>query len=190
MRSIILPAAIALTAVVLPSVSFADGPPSWKDDRSAVRHQNYSASVPKPDLKRYVTMEEQRYLKRIHARAMRRMQEDRNFREQAYYGRLKSRKQGRYGQRDHVEPVASRRYYREEETVSRSRCMPVIKATGVERTLRWRAEESARKAWRREAIDTHGYRYANGFSSTRVSCDNIRGAVYICRASGRPCRED
>lgn len=165
---------LTLLPLLFAAPAHSDGyePGSYKDAAPVARHQNYSASIPKPDLKRYVTMEEQRYLKRIHARAMRRMQED------------------RVSRRRYVEPVASRRYYREEETVSRARCMPVIKATGVERTLRWRAEESARKAWRREAIDTHGYRYANGFSSTRVSCDNIRGAVYICRASGRPCRED
>lgn len=84
---------------------------------------------------------------------------------------------------------AASRYPRYDAEPSR-RCMASIKVTGVERTLRWRAEESARKAWRRAAIDTHGYQFASGFQEARVTCDNIRGYVWVCRASGRPCRED
>ncbi len=106
---------------------------------------------------------------------------------------LKSRKQAYYGRLSDGDPrptrYAASRYPRYDAEPSR-RCMAPIKVTGVERTLRWRAEESARKAWRREAIDQHGYRYSGGFQEVRVTCDNIRGYVFICRASGRPCRED
>jgi hypothetical protein len=170
----------------------ADGyEPGYKDQAAEYRYSSRPQKVSygrryiadcDPHLTKYECRRfREKMAERANGRVIRksRITERRYEREERYYDRPVRRK--RYAE--------AGRYYSDAE-YRRRECKPLIKVTGVERTLQPRAEESARKAWRREAIDSHGYQYAGGFRSVRVSCDNIRGFVWICRASGRPCRED
>jgi hypothetical protein len=189
------------------SLAKADGIESYKDEPTSYRYSNRpTAQRSRPSIHDYVTAEQKRILKRIHADASRRMAEGRPIRRSRIAEPSYDRKPRRLAYAEPREPVryAERRrgrHYSDGEPTSSLRrndreCKPVIRVTGSERGLRWRAEENARKTWGRAAIDNWGYAYGSLDSAVgdNMSCTFIRTdpitriPVYICRVSARPCR--
>lgn len=159
-------------------IAKADGvEPGYKDIRPSYRHQNSAAH-----LREYLTPEEKRLLKRIHAKAS-------------------ARREGRVARRSRLVEriyVAQPRRPRYVETVRYERdtreCKAPIEVTGHERLGRARAAQSARNAWRTTTSDRHGYRFAN-LELARgedLDCTKVRGntfAVYVCALRARPCKD-
>ncbi len=157
--------AVWMGATVTPAA--ADGyEPSYKE----------RISYRKPDVREHLTSGEKAELKRIHARAMRRMKAERD----AFARSI--RKPVRYAQRS-----------RYDVTAPRNTCLRTVTATGPERPTRGFAHGAAVKAWKRVVRRHHGTEYAD-WSYARnadVNCSKTSIGVwpsYSCDVIARPCR--
>jgi hypothetical protein len=170
-----------LVGVCLAKMARADGYAGYKDERPThpvFQHRNSSG-----ELKRYLTPEEKRILKRIHRDASARMNGRTVARNR--FSRtvtvFQEKPRSRY-----IEPIRYERDTRE--------CKAPIDVTGHERLGRERAANSARNAWRTTTSDRHGYRFANLdlARNADLDCTKVRGntfSVYVCALVARPCRE-
>jgi hypothetical protein len=178
-RTVFIVVVSIFIGIGLARIARADGyAGGYKDGRThpVFQHRNSSGN-----LKRYLTADEKRILKRIHRDASARMN-----------GRVarKSRKVERIyvaePRRRYIEPI---RYERD-----RRECKAPIDVTGHERLGRARAANSARNAWRTTTSDRWGYRFANleNARGENLDCTKVRGnsfPVFVCSLVASPCRE-
>jgi hypothetical protein len=161
-------------------IAKADGvEPGYKDIRPSYRHQNSSS-----DLREYLTAEDKRILKRIHAKAS-------------------ARRDGRVARKSRpVERiyVAQPRRPRYVETVRYERdtreCRAAISVEVRPRGTYGRASESAYNAWENSARARHGYAFGNRSNArgAEPDCNPVRKTfigtkVWVCSFVARPCRD-
>lgn len=179
-RTVFIVIASLFIGIGLAKIARADGYASYKDERPVhpvFQHRNSSA-----ELKRYLTTEEKRTLKRIHRAASARMN-------------------GRVARKRRVERIyvaEPRRRYIESIRYERDArdCRPAIPVEGRPRGTYARAEESAYNAWENSARTRHGYAYGNRDNARgdRPDCNPIRKTVigtkvWVCSFVARPCRD-
>lgn len=192
-RTVFLSVMAILLGIGLAKMARADGYSGYKDQRPShpiFQHRNSSG-----ELKRYLTAEERRILKRIHRAASARRAQGTRPNHIAYQRfnpekRLRSTRVERIyiaePRRRYIEPIRYERDTRE--------CKAPIDVTGHERLGRERAANSARNAWRTTTSDRHGYRFANldRARNADLDCTKVRGntfSIYVCALVARPCRE-
>lgn len=152
-----------------------------KDGKPVYRHQTSSA-----DLKKYLTADEKRILKRIHRDASARrngratVARNRSSRTVAVF---QEKPRSRY-----VEPIRYERDTRE--------CRAPISVEGRPRGTYGRASESAYNAWENSARARHGYAYGNRSNARGAApdCNPVRNTfigtkVWVCSFVARPCRD-
>lgn len=162
----------------LAKIAKADGYPSYKDEKPVYRHQTSSS-----DLKRYLTPEEKRTLKRIHRDASARMN-GRTVRKSQAVARIYAIEP----RRRYIEPVRYERGGR--------RCLAPIAVEGRPRGTYGRAVQSAYNAWENSARSRHGYAFGDRRDAQggAPKCKKVRDTwagtpVRVCSFVARPCRE-
>lgn len=149
-----------------------------KDGKPVYRHQTSSA-----DLKKYLTADEKRILKRIHREA--------SARRNGKIVRKARRVERIYAaepRRRYIEPIRYERDTRE--------CRAPISVEGRPRGTYGRASESAYNAWENSARARHGYAYGNRSNARGAApdCNPVRNTfigtkVWVCSFVARPCRD-
>lgn len=184
--------AIVLAILIIGMVTSpasADAPYGYKDE---IRNEPTSLSR-RPHVRDFLTAQERRELRRIHARASARM-EGRVFR----HPPKNLRRVAAY--RDEPLPVRYVERRRAPESlysrVSDKRCQPAIKAVSEERGWESRALRDAISKWRAAAIAEHGYAYGqyNSAKADRPDCGPIRTNkfgkdIFVCIVRARPCKD-
>jgi hypothetical protein len=184
-----------LVGVCLAKMARADGYAGYKDERPThpvFQHRNSSGN-----LRRYLTAEEKRILKRIHRDASARRAQGTRPNHIAYQRfspekRLRSTRVERVyiaePRRRHIEPIRYERDTRE--------CRAPISVEGRPRGTYGRASESAYNAWENSARARHGYAFGNRSNARgdAPDCNPVRNTfigtkVWVCSFVARPCRD-
>jgi hypothetical protein len=172
-----------LVGVCLAKMARADGYAGYKDERPThpvFQHRNSSGN-----LKRYLTAEEKRILKRIHRDASARMNGRTVARNR--FSRTVTVFQEKTRSR-YIEPIRYERDTRE--------CRAPISVEGRPRGTYGRASESAYNAWENSARARHGYAFGNRSNARgdAPDCNPVRNTfigtkVWVCSFVARPCRD-
>lgn len=188
-RTVFIVIASLFIGIGLAKIARADGYASYKDERPVhpvFQHRNSSA-----ELKRYLTTEEKRTLKRIHRAASARMNGRGTRPNRFAYQRINREKPLRSTRAERIYAVEPIRYERDARD-----CRPAIPVEGRPRGTYARAEESAYNAWENSARTRHGYAYGNRDNARgdRPDCNPIRKTVigtkvWVCSFVARPCRD-
>lgn len=181
-RTVFIVAVSIFIGIGLAKIARADGYVGYKDDRP-VRHPVFQHRNSSGELKRYLTADEKRILKRIHREASARMN-----RRTVRTARRVERIYIAEPRRRYIEPIRYERDTRE--------CRAAISVEGRPRGTYGRASESAYNAWENSARARHGYAFGNRSNARGAApdCNPVRNTfigtkVWVCSFVARPCRD-